>query len=111
MESGGSPRAATQARSGGAAAGRRDTRGCRSRGEADRDTVYEIAGRDTDKMLRGFTRPAARVTAALQAEGLVQDGVPAMLVALYPDGVKASAFRIPPEVVRILQGTEYTTRA
>ena len=74
-----------------------------SGGEVDRDVVYEIGGYDTERMLRGFTRPVARVTAELQAAGIVLDGVAPMLVALYPDGVKASAFRVPPEVVQILQ--------
>jgi hypothetical protein len=77
-----------------------------SGGEVDRETVYEIGGYDDDRMLRGFTRPTARVTADLQAAGVVADGVAPMLIPLYPDGGVAAAFRIPPEVVRILQSND-----
>jgi hypothetical protein len=64
--------------------------------------VYEIGQYDDDRMLRGFTRPTARITSELQYEGLVADGVEAMLVPIYK-GVKAAFFRIPPEVVEILR--------
>lgn len=77
-----------------------------SGGEIDRTTIYEIGGYEDDRMLRGFTRPVLRVTSDLQAEGLVADGVTPMLVALYPVSVRASAFRVPAEVVRIVQGGE-----
>lgn len=50
-------------------------------GQVDRETVYEICGFDSDRMLRGFTRPTARLTSDLQAEGVVEDGVTPMLAA------------------------------
>jgi hypothetical protein len=71
-------------------------------GRIDRDTVYEIGQYDDDRMLRGFTRPTARITSELQYEGLVADGVEAMLVPIYA-GVKAAYFRVPPEVVEIIR--------
>jgi hypothetical protein len=74
-------------------------------GEVDRDTVYAICEFDDDRMLRGFTRPTARITADLRASGLVEDGVTAMLIPRY-EGVKAAAFRIPTEVVKILHADE-----
>lgn len=72
-------------------------------GTIDRDTVYDVCGYDDSRMLRGFTRPAARITADLQREGIVGDRVTPMLVPLYPDDVRAAAFRIPAEVVAILR--------
>jgi PIN like domain len=72
-------------------------------GTIDRDTVYNVCGYDDSRMLRGFTRPAARITADLQREGIVGDRVTPMLVPLYPDDVRAAAFRIPAEVVGILR--------
>jgi hypothetical protein len=74
-------------------------------GEIDRDAVYAICEFDDDRMLRGFTRPTARITADLQSAGLVGDGVTAMLIPRY-EGVKAAAFAIPDEVVTILRGGE-----
>lgn len=73
-------------------------------GTIDRDSVYDICGYDDTRMLRGFTRPVARITAELQVEGLVGEPVPPMLVALYPDDARASGFRVPAEVVSILRG-------
>ncbi|MGI9004104.1 MAG: hypothetical protein ACR2GH_21070 [Pseudonocardia sp.] len=61
-------------------------------GRIDRDDVYDIRGYDDDRMLRGFTRPAARITRDLQAAGLVAPDVEAALTTLYV-GVKAAAFR------------------
>ena len=51
---------------------------------------------------RDPTRPAARITRDLQAEGLVSQGVEPALTPLYI-GVKAAAFRIPAEMVTILE--------
>jgi hypothetical protein len=73
-------------------------------GTVDRETVYDICGYDDNRMLRGFTRPTARITADLQREGLVADRVAPMLVPLYPDEMRAAGFRIPAEVVGILRG-------
>jgi hypothetical protein len=59
-------------------------------------------------MLRGFTRPTARITAELQSADVVADGVEPALTPVYR-GVKAEAFRIPTEMVTILaaeQGTK-----
>ncbi|MFI7284675.1 PIN-like domain-containing protein [Micromonospora chersina] len=71
-------------------------------GAIGRDDVYELCGYDDERMLRGFTRPTNRITADLQRAGLLQENVTPMLKPLYPDGVRASAFRIPSEVVEIL---------
>ena len=71
-------------------------------GVIGREAVYELCGYDDDRMLRGFTRPTSRITADLQRAGRLGDNVAPMLTALYPDGVRASAFRIPHEVVEIL---------
>jgi hypothetical protein len=73
-------------------------------GTISREIVYELCGYNDERMLRGFTRPAARITAELQAEGLLAEPVTPVLKPMYPDGVRASGFRIPTEVVAILRG-------
>lgn len=70
----------------------------RSAGRVTREQVYELGEFADDRMLRGFTRPPARLTAVLQAEGVVPDHVLPILVAGYPVGVKASYFSVPPEI-------------
>lgn len=74
----------------------------RSGGTVDRRVVYEIGSYDDDRMLRGFTKPTARITRDLQAEGVVPEGVQAALAPIYQGSVKAAAFRIPAELVTIL---------
>lgn len=71
-------------------------------GRVTRDQVYELGGYADDRMLRGFTRPFRRLTANLQADGLVPAGVSQIFVARYADGVKASYFSVPPEVPELL---------
>ena len=73
-------------------------------GTITREIVYGLCGYDDERMLRGFTRPAARITADLQESGLLPARVAPILKPLYPDGVRASGFRVPTEVVTILRG-------
>ncbi|TWF75639.1 hypothetical protein FHX44_111523 [Pseudonocardia hierapolitana] len=72
-------------------------------GRIPREVIYEVCGYGDDRMLRGFTRPAARITRDLQMEGIVAEGVPPVLTPLYEGGVKAIAFEIPAEVVTIVR--------
>jgi PIN like domain len=81
----------------------------REGGSISRDDVYLVAGYDDNRMLRGFTRPTARITQDLQADGVVADGVEPALTPIY-DGVKATAFVIPQEMVTILAGDEQNSR-
>ena len=71
-------------------------------GLISREKIYEIAGYDEDRMLRGFTRPAARITRDLQGEGVLEDGVEPILAPIYEGGVTAVQFEIPLDVVEIL---------
>lgn len=71
-------------------------------GRIDREDIYDICGYSDDRMLRGFTRPTARITRYLQDDGVVAQGVDAALIPIYAGGVKAVAFRIPAEMVSIL---------
>jgi prophage DNA circulation protein len=75
-------------------------------GTIDRDAIYAISDYDDDRMLRGFTRPTARITRDLQTAGVVANGVDAALTPIYHGGVKALAFRVPPEMVSILADDE-----
>ncbi|MEV0726245.1 PIN-like domain-containing protein [Micromonospora purpureochromogenes] len=74
-------------------------------GTIGREALYGICGYDDDRMLRGFTRPTARITTDLQLAGLLPDPVAPALKPLYPEGVRAAGFRIPAEVAAILRGT------
>jgi hypothetical protein len=71
-------------------------------GVIDREQVYQIAGYEEDRMLRGFTRPTARITRALQDQGLLPEGVESALTTIYEGGVLAVRFEIPLEMVEIL---------
>ena len=53
-------------------------------GTMDRQTVYDLCGYDDERMLRGFTRPTARVTAELQRAGIAADSVAPALSADLP---------------------------
>lgn len=77
-------------------------RAAQNGGSIDRDSLYALCGYGADRMLRGFTRPTARITADLAAEGYIDDGVAPMLTPVYEGGVQALRFEIPPEVVTIL---------
>jgi hypothetical protein len=70
-------------------------------GQISRDEIYQVCGYEDDRMLRGFTRPTARITADLQNVGIVADGVEPALTAIYIEN-KAAAFRIPTEMTAIL---------
>lgn len=72
-------------------------------GHVNREKVYELGGYADDRMLRGFTRPFRRLTAALQSEGAIPAGVAPIFVARYPDGVKTSYFSVPGEVPQLLE--------
>jgi hypothetical protein len=72
-------------------------------GRVSREKVYKLGEYADDRMLRGFTRPFRRLTAILQAEGRVPEGVSPIFVARYPDGVKASYFSVPGEVPQLLE--------
>ncbi|MET0492948.1 MAG: hypothetical protein ABW000_07425, partial [Actinoplanes sp.] len=66
---------------------------------------YRLCGYDDERMLRGFTRPTARITADLEREGLLPGPVTPMLISLYRDDARLSSLRVPTEVVGII-GTE-----
>jgi hypothetical protein len=75
-------------------------------GSVSREKVYELGGYSDDRMLRDFTRPFRRLTESLQEAGRLPQGLSPIFEARYPDGVKASYFVVPPEVV----GLELTRR-
>ena len=42
-------------------------------GQISRDGIYQVCGYEDDRMLRGFTRPTARITVDLQRAGIVAE--------------------------------------
>ncbi|MEU9740170.1 PIN-like domain-containing protein [Micromonospora chersina] len=74
----------------------------RQGGTISRDAVYTICGYSDDRLLVGFTRPTARITASLQAEQRLPQSVTPMLTPLYRGPGRLYAVRIPPEVAEIL---------
>lgn len=71
-------------------------------GVIDREAVYGIGGYGEDRMLRGFTRPAARITRALQQEGILDHGVEPALTPIYAGSDTAVQFEIPLDIIEIL---------
>lgn len=53
-------------------------------GTVSREIVYGLCGYDDDRMLRGFTRPTARITADLRREGLLAEPVMPILKPCTP---------------------------
>lgn len=75
-------------------------------GTIDRELLYSICDYPPDRMLRGFTRPTARITKELQVEGMLDEGITPMLTPDYQTGVQALRFLVPDEVVQILQRSD-----
>jgi hypothetical protein len=72
------------------------------RGRITRRQVYRLAGYDSNRSLRGFTRPSNRITRQLQQEGIVARGADFPLRAVFGQGGQATHFVVPPELVRLL---------
>lgn len=68
-------------------------------GFIDREDVYRIAGFPRKRTLRGFTKPAKRITSILQSSGLTPEDAAPALAAVYDHGVLATRFQVPPEFV------------
>lgn len=78
-------------------------------GIIDRSELFEICGYSEDRMLRGFTRPTARITRDLQDDGLLDADVEPMLTPVYDNSGNAAQFEIPLDVVEILSPMEPLT--
>jgi hypothetical protein len=75
----------------------------RRNGIIDRADVYSIAGFPRDRTLRGLTRPARRITAALINAGVLHSDAAYPFLARYANGVRATHFVVPKEVVEALR--------
>ncbi|MFF3768129.1 PIN-like domain-containing protein [Streptomyces sp. NPDC001922] len=76
-------------------------------GFVDRSTVYDLAGYPDDRTLKGFTRPISTVSRELEDEGVLTGEEPFLLHTIYGMPTEpswASGFRIPSDVVALLQG-------
>jgi hypothetical protein len=71
-----------------------------------REEVYAVAGYDSGRSLRGFTRPVNRVVSRLQDEGLLPEDAEDLLEPVYDDTVRgyqrARGFRVPADVCAML---------
>ena len=74
-------------------------------GTIERADVYRICGYDEDRTLKGFTIPTNRITGYLRSEGLLSESAKPIMWPLFPTGERAENFRIPDEVVEILEGS------
>ncbi|MGW5248297.1 hypothetical protein ACWEQN_31500 [Streptomyces sp. NPDC004129] len=75
-------------------------------GFVDRETVYELAGYDETRRLRGFTQPIGTLSRDLQAIGVLTGGEPFLLTTVYGHAVDpswAKGFRIPSGVIPLLR--------
>lgn len=78
-------------------------------GFVDREAVYELAGYDETRRLRGFTQPVGTLSRDLQAAGVLTGGEPFLLTTVYGHAVDpswAKGFRIPSAVIPLLR-SEY----
>lgn len=74
-------------------------------GVCDRDTVYALGGYPEDRVLKGFTRPVARIMRDLASEGLIPlDAATPMATAYDATNAsfqKAQGFRMPDELTAV----------
>ena len=71
-------------------------------GVVSRENVYEIAGYEPDRMLKGFTRPPRRIARDLVREGLLPHDAQWPLSTRYQSGVQATHFVVPREFSSLL---------
>lgn len=96
--------------------GRRDladviTAAASAGGTISREDIYTLCDYREDRMLRGITRPTARITGDLQAARVLPPSVTPMMKPVYIDAGALSAIRIPSEVVDILNPNTTPPRA
>ncbi|MFI1960564.1 PIN-like domain-containing protein [Streptomyces althioticus] len=75
-------------------------------GFVDRETVYQLAGYDETRRLRGFTQPIGTLSRDLQATGVLTGREPFLLTTVYghaTDPSWAKGFRIPSGVIPLLR--------
>jgi hypothetical protein len=74
-------------------------------GSITRAEVFELGGYPTDRQLKGFTRPANRVTQELRDSGDLPEDADELLDPIYDMAAKgyqqAKGFRVPSELVRL----------
>lgn len=70
------------------------------RGIVDRASIYRIAGYENARSLRRFSLPASRVMFGLIDSGVIGDGVPSPLLAIYDGPGKAAGYEVPREFVQ-----------
>ena len=75
-------------------------------GTITRSQVYRICRYDQARTLRGFTRPASRISIDLVDEGLLANEAEWPLLPIYDSGPRASRFEVPPEFVEIFSSRE-----
>lgn len=72
-------------------------------GFVSRDEVYQLAGYDPSRTLRGFTRPTSRIAQSLRDRGILSGSAPDPLITVYDPDVSyvvANGFRVPDDLSR-----------
>ncbi|KAF4406183.1 MULTISPECIES: PIN-like domain-containing protein [Streptomyces] len=75
-------------------------------GFVDRETVYERAGYNETRRLRGFTQPIGTLSRDLQSIGVLTGSEPFLLTTVYGHAIDpswAKGFRIPDEVIPLIR--------
>ncbi|HSS33263.1 MAG TPA: PIN-like domain-containing protein [Solirubrobacterales bacterium] len=76
-------------------------------GFVERETVYELAGYDEDRQLKGFTRPVNRIARDLREEGRIDEGAVDLLTSYYDpfsaNPSEAAGFQIDPDVLAVAE--------
>lgn len=72
-----------------------------------RAEAYTLAGWNTGRSLRGFTRPTNRISVDLEEEGRLAREASYPIYTVYPQGgVRASAFEVPADVAEALNAPD-----
>ncbi|MFI2486838.1 hypothetical protein ACH47X_08010 [Promicromonospora kroppenstedtii] len=71
-------------------------------GQISRDELYEVAGFDPERSVRGLARSTNRITEALINEGRLAVGTPRALRPIYGTSGRAEAYEVPNDLVQAL---------
>jgi hypothetical protein len=77
-------------------------RAAHSGGRIAREEIYDLAGFETERTLRGLARPANRIRRELIRSGQLGATAQLAFAAVYEHGVTATSYEVPPEFEEII---------